>query len=115
MFGSSDRRSSTRHAVQGVESSLGAVTDVSEQGLCVFVKGAVPVQVGESLTLEISGADESVQLNAEVVRIQPCGLWRYEVGLAYQSVFKEDRARLSRMVAASRVHGVSPKAYQKAK
>lgn len=114
MFGSPDRRRSTRHAVQGVQSSLGKVTDVSADGLCVFVKGTVPVQVGESVTLGISGADDSVEVGAEVVRVQPCGLWRYEVGLVFRSASAADRRTLSEMVAASRELGVSPEAYQKA-
>lgn len=115
MFGSSDRRRSDRHAVEGVQSSLGTVTDASEHGLCVFVKGTVPVQVGNAVTLEISGADASVEVDAEVVRVQPCGLWRYELGLAFKATSEDDRQRLGRMVEASRVHGKSPKAYQKAK
>ena len=79
-----DRRLQPRLRAFGrLSTPFGEVIDVSDSGLGVFRKGKVQLSVGDTVTLHLSHESTEVELTARVVRIDPVGLFRHEIGFAF--------------------------------
>ncbi|MEM8739255.1 MAG: PilZ domain-containing protein [Planctomycetota bacterium] len=94
-------RSSRRHprqAVQGVSTPFGQVIDVSESGACVFRKGATVFNVGDQVVFQVREPGLTLDLKSRIVRSEPLGLRRYEVGLEFIDPAPEDRVALIQLM-----------------
>ncbi len=107
-----ERRRSPRTRLSHARSSLGQVTDVSEHGLCVFVKGAVPAHHGEHLSLDVTMDDRTVHLQTHVVRVTPMGLRRHELGLVVDTADDGAAEALQWMIQRGETLGTSPRAFR---
>lgn len=85
----SDRRKQPRLKTLGLSTPFGEVIDISDSGLGVFRKGRVQVAVGDTVTLHLQNESIEAELTARVVRIEPAGLFRHEIGFEFIGVDEE--------------------------
>ncbi|MBB6430873.1 PilZ domain-containing protein [Algisphaera agarilytica] len=96
---SSKQRRHRRQKLHNFDSPLGQVLDISVSGACIFRKGDRPVEVGQMITLQVDTRPEPLQLQARVIRIQPMGLRRHEIGVEFVDLAEADQKRLSQLMA----------------
>ena len=79
----SDRRQQPRFKALGLSTAFGEVVDISDSGIGVFRKGKVKVAIGDNVTVHLRHESIEVELAARVVRIDPAGLFRHEIGFEF--------------------------------
>jgi hypothetical protein len=84
--------------------------DVSESGARIFQKGPAQLIPGQTLSLSIRWRGARLAVKATVVRVEPMGLRRREIGLQFVGLTATDRQQLREMVLQSDSH-VGPQAY----
>lgn len=103
-----DRRRQPRFSTLGLTSPYGQVTNLSDTGLCIFRKGKLNLTLGQSLRLKVCHADAEAELAAEVVRIEPLGLFRHEVGVSFSVVDAAALGEIRRLIEVAHAESVSP-------
>jgi|GEM_PF-2551744 len=78
-----DRRQNQRIRTRGLSTPFGEVIDISPAGLAVFRKGRMDLELEKRVTLHLSYEGHDTELTARVVRIDPVGLFRHEIGFAF--------------------------------
>lgn len=109
-----DKRRHSRTRVRGIQSALGQVTDLSQGGIGILKKGSLGVEIGEMLTLRITLDHHQATAQAQVVRVDPAGLFRHLIGLEFTSVSIADQATLRHMTEMARVAGNAPRCFRAA-
>lgn len=108
----SDRRRSPRTPLLHADAELGKIMDVSESGLCLFVKGGFKLNLGDALPLKITMEGRTVKLDTHVARITPVGIRRVEVGLSVDRSDPASRGHLEWMIKQGQMLGTSPQAFR---
>ncbi|MEM6748878.1 MAG: PilZ domain-containing protein [Planctomycetota bacterium] len=96
-----DRRRVSRTPVAGLRTGLGQVMDLSPTGAALFCKGKLAVAVGDALSLTLRRDGDALEVAAKVVRIEPVGLFRHEVAVAFDATSAEVSAGVARLIAAA--------------
>ncbi len=96
-----DRRRRPRQKMMGLPTPYGTVADLSETGACLFRKGDCRLKLGQLTTLQIREAGIDLDLAARVVRMQPMGLRRQEIGLEFVDPSERQRVKLRRLMEAA--------------
>ncbi|MEM1109285.1 MAG: PilZ domain-containing protein [Planctomycetota bacterium] len=99
-----------RQRLRGLSTPFGEVLDLSESGACLFRKGDCPVEVGQAVTLAIADGGIELQLQARVVRTQPLGLRRLEVGVEFIELTDQNRLQIAQLIAQGS-SDLSPRAW----
>ncbi|MEM9418903.1 MAG: PilZ domain-containing protein [Planctomycetota bacterium] len=97
----SNRRRHRRQSFNNHDTPFGQVLDISESGACIFRKGDRPVEVGQFITLQVDSRPYPLLLQARVVRIQPVGLRRHEIGVEFVNLSDQNRLRLIQLMTQS--------------
>ncbi|MEM7682745.1 MAG: PilZ domain-containing protein [Planctomycetota bacterium] len=106
-----DRRQSPRVQVPGLRTELGEVMDLSLDGAAVYCKGRLRVVVGQTLPLRFWQDGVLVAIDAQVVRIEPVGLFRHEVALRFPAMSPGERGQLRSMLEAAQLAPVGAQCY----
>jgi len=106
-----ERRKHTRFKALGLSTPYGEVVDLSDSGIGVFRKGRVDLSVGDTVTLHLSHEQAEVRLEAEVVRIDPVGLFRHEIGFRFVDVDEAGLTELWRLTDSACSEFVGPRCW----
>lgn len=92
--GMSDRRKQPRLKALGLSTPYGEVIDISDNGMGVFRKGKVQVEVGDTVSIHLSHESIECDVQARVVRIAPVGAFRHEIGFEFIDADEQTLTRL---------------------
>ncbi|MEM9414491.1 MAG: PilZ domain-containing protein [Planctomycetota bacterium] len=104
----SDRRQHPRFTTLALTTPYGQVTNLSDTGLCIFRKGKLSIAQGEKLTFVIRHDQAEVTIEGEVVRIDPLGLFRHEIGIAFTTVDAKELCGIRRLIEVAHAESISP-------
>ncbi|MDX2131201.1 MAG: PilZ domain-containing protein [Planctomycetota bacterium] len=92
----SDLRKFGRLRCQDVQCSLGTVTDLSRGGMRVRM-ARKPPPVGAPFTVRLFAMGHEIYLNCSVCWSRSSGLWRYELGVAFDQVADNAKSVLAEL------------------
>lgn len=107
----SDRRSQPRFSTLGLSTPFGQVTNISDNGLGLFRKGKMDLQVGQTMNLRISHDQAEAEVTARVARIERLGLFRHEIGFEFIEVDVATLASIRRVTEAGCNEFVGPRCW----
>lgn len=90
-----DQRAAPRVRLRGVTCSLGQVINASLTGLAVACRGKAPARPGPLLQFELGFGDQSDRFSARIVRVDPSGFRRFQLGLEFVGLTVWQRRTLS--------------------
>jgi hypothetical protein len=90
-----DQRAQPRVRLRGVTCSLGQVLNASRTGLAVACRGKAPARCGLLIEFELGFGDQSDRFSARIVRVEPGGFRRYQLGLEFVGLTVWQRRTLS--------------------
>jgi len=82
----------------GLWCTLGTVLDISISGLRVACMGKAPDRPGRLVTFSLSGVAGELDATARVVRVDPRGWKKYEMGLEFLGLTQQQRRLLEALV-----------------
>ncbi|HVU64826.1 MAG TPA: DnaJ domain-containing protein [Phycisphaerales bacterium] len=100
--GSTDNALASRRRAERIQSAVlacdfGPIHDVSRSGVRLRVPCRPPLAIGQEIQLELSAPTDGISLRAKVVRIQPIGGGRYDIGAEFQELSSEDSAAVENL------------------
>lgn len=104
----SDRRQHPRFTTLALTTPYGQVTNLSDTGICIFRKGKLSIAQGETLKIVIRHELAEATIEGEVVRVDPLGLFRHEIGIAFTAVDARELCDIRRLIALAHAESVSP-------
>ncbi len=90
-----ERRTTGRFAIEGVTCDRGTLLDLSASGARIIRRFNWPV--GSFKLIAIKADDQCVVARARSMRCVRTGVFRYDVGLAFEDMSQDSRERLIRM------------------
>ena len=94
-------RRHVRRAVRGLDTPFGVILDLSESGACLFRKGRVDLEVGQTVTLSMAHQGIELRLQAHVVRMNRLGIGRQEVGVIFENLDDQQRLQLRQLAESA--------------
>ena len=88
-----------RQKLPGLSTPFGQIMDVSESGACIYHKGRTTVRVGQSVLPQVRHGQIELNLSARLVRIQPLGFRRLEVGVEFLDLDDNEKEGLRQLAA----------------
>jgi len=104
----SDRRRHGRIRTEEVTCSIGDVVDLSASGMRVERKGRQVIHEGETITLTLKYDQYALPIKAEVVRLEKVGFRRYVLGMQFEELSDEIKAKLTHMARIASQQRVLP-------
>lgn len=96
-----DQRTAPRVRLRGVTCSLGQVINASMTGLAVACRGKIPSRPGLLIEFQLGFGDQTDRFSARMVRVEPLGFRRYQLGLEFVGLTVWQRRTLSVWTQAS--------------
>ncbi|XAL99191.1 PilZ domain-containing protein [Phycisphaeraceae bacterium D3-23] len=106
-----DRRQKPRFSTLGLTTPFGQVTNISDAGLCIFRKGKLELAVGQTVNLVVQHEQAEASLKGIVIRIEPLGLFRHEIGVEFTAVDVNELGGIRRLIELAHAESVSPSCY----
>lgn len=106
-----ERRQNTRFKALGLTTPFGDVLDISDSGIGLFRKGRMQLSLGDTVTLELRHEGVEISLTAKVVRIDPAGLFRHEIGFEFVEIEEETRIKIRSLAHSACSEFASPRCW----
>jgi hypothetical protein len=110
LFKRSDRRASTRHDVQGVQTRFGQVMNISPDGALLLRKGKLTCEVGDKMHVVVHHEGHEIDLPCAVAWVQQVGFHQFEVGVRFTNLSERSTRDIHWLIESASLD-YSPPAY----